>query len=556
VNFNQRLVLFAILTFGMIVGYEALFPPPEAPPVTEGEAAPGSTGDEAAPATTGTSASSGAEAGAGTGSAAPTPAAEPTPDQTELVKARIANDLMAYELSSARRGSIDAVEALSPQFAEAEGGLDFLDLKGESSLMLDFVADGTDFGWSRADWAQDAEASEDGKSLVLVRRTNEVEVRQHIEVGVDYQLHYAVEVRNLGSSDQSHQLSLGLRMGQDEEGNRYDIHRVMCKTSEDTEDFDNSDLEDEAEIVKGGVKWIAADSKYFAHIAVPKESFGRCEAAMPDNAEYLAVKGIMSSTTLGAGESKRYEFELYNGAKEAERLAAFDGVPNAHLEDAIDWGWFGGLSKSIGELMLRLLRFFYEMSHIWGVAIILLTVVVKMITLPLTLKQYNSMRKMRDINPEIAKIKEKYADDRVKLSQETQALFAREGVNPLAGCLPMLVQFPVWIALYAMLGTVVELYHEPFLWLPDLTKADPYYILPVLMTGMMFLQFKMQPSAADNEQAKIMQMVMPGVMGFMMVVLPSGLGVYIFANIVLSLIQSFIQLRPDKKKAEESAATT
>ena len=120
----------------------------------------------------------------------------------------------------------------------------------------------------------------------------------------------------------------------------------------------------------------------------------------------------------------------------------------------------------------------------------------------------------------------------------------------------MLVQFPVWIALYAMLGTVVELYHEPFLWLPDLTKADPFYVLPVLMSAMMFLQFKMQPTAGDNEQAKIMQMVMPLVMGFMMVVLPSGLGVYIFANIVLSLIQSFIQLRPDKKQAEQPAAAT
>ena len=246
---------------------------------------------------------------------------------------------------------------------------------------------------------------------------------------------------------------------------------------------------------------------------------------MPDNAAYLAVKGVMSQANLAPGESKRYEFELYNGAKEAERLAAFDAVPNAHLEDVIDWGWFGGLSKSIGNLMLRLLRFFYEWTGIWGVAIFLLTVVVKLITLPLTLKQYKSMRKMREINPEIAKIKEKYADDRVKLSQETQALFQREGVNPLAGCLPMLVQFPVWIALYAMLGTVVELYHEPFLWLPDLTKADPYFVLPVLMTAMMFLQFKMQPSAGDNEQAKIMQTVMPLVMGFMMVVLPSGLGV-------------------------------
>ena len=551
-SFNQRLVLFAVLAFGMIVGYEALFPPPLAP---EGEL-PAATGEPAA------SGATGAEAPAATGSteAAPAPAptgtpdAAPTPEEVELVAARVANELIAYDMSSGRRGAMTKVEALSPQFQETDGGLDFLDLGEASSLSVDFIAEGTDFAWTRGDWSADAQASEDGKAFALLRRTGDVEVRQRFEVAADYESHFVVEVTNVGSSDQTHQLGVSVRMGQAEEESRYDIHRVMCETAEDTEDFDKNDLEDGEEVVKGGVRWIAADSKYFAQILAPKEQFGRCEAAMPDNAAYLAVKGIMGQVTLGPGETKRYEFVLYTGAKEADRLAAFDAIPNAQLEDVIDWGWFGGLSRSIGNLMLRLLRFFYEWTGIWGVAIFLLTVVVKLITLPLTLKQYTSMRKMREINPEIAKIKEKYADDRVKLSQETQALFAREGVNPLAGCLPMLVQFPVWIALYAMLGTVVELYHEPFLWLPDLTKPDPLYILPVLMTGMMFLQFKMQPTAADNEQAKVMQMVMPAVMGFMMVVLPSGLGVYIFANIVLSLIQSFIQLRPDKNKADDAPA--
>jgi YidC/Oxa1 family membrane protein insertase len=547
VSFNQRLVLFAVLAFGMIVGYEALFPPPVAP---ESEVA-AATGEPGATAST---ASTGSEAKAEQAAEPVAPKAAPTPEQVDLVTGRVASELIAYDMSSGRRGAMTKVEALSPQFQEPDGGLDFLDLGEASSLSVDFITDGTDFSWSRGDWSADVERSEEGKAFALVRRTGDVEVRQRFEAAADYESHYVIEVTNLGASDQSHQLGVSVRMGQSEEESRYDIHRVMCETADDTEDFDKSDLEDGEEVVKGGVRWVAADSKYFAHILAPKEQFGRCEAAMPDNGAYLAVKGIMGQVTLGPGETKRYAFELYTGAKEADRLAAFDAVPNAHLEDVIDWGWFGGLSKTIGNWMLRLLRFFYEWTGIWGVAIFLLTVVVKLITLPLTLKQYKSMRKMREINPEIAKIKEKYADDRVKLSQETQALFAREGVNPLAGCLPMVVQFPVWIALYAMLGTVVELYHEPFLWLPDLTKPDPFYILPVLMTGMMFLQFKMQPTAADNEQAKVMQMVMPAVMGFMMVVLPSGLGVYIFANIVLSLIQSFIQLRPDKNKADDAPA--
>ena len=122
-------------------------------------------------------------------------------------------------------------------------------------------------------------------------------------------------------------------------------------------------------------------------------------------------------------------------------------------------------------------------------------------------------------------------------------LFQRAGTSPLSGCLPMVVQFPVWIALYAMLGAVVDLYHEPFLWLPHLTQPDPYYILPISMGALMFVQTKMNPSAGDEAQMKMMQWVMPGVFVAMMLFLPSGLGVYIFANITLSLVQSVIQLR-------------
>jgi len=128
-----------------------------------------------------------------------------------------------------------------------------------------------------------------------------------------------------------------------------------------------------------------------------------------------------------------------------------------------------------------------------------------------------------------------------------QALFARSGVNPLAGCLPMLVQLPIWIALYAMLATAVELYRESFLWLPDLTKQDPYFITPLAIGGLMFLQTKLQPTpSVDNQQAKMMMWMMPTIFTVMMLFLPSGLGVYIFANILLSLVQTVIQTKPAK----------
>jgi YidC/Oxa1 family membrane protein insertase len=184
--------------------------------------------------------------------------------------------------------------------------------------------------------------------------------------------------------------------------------------------------------------------------------------------------------------------------------------------------------------------------------------VVKAVLLPLTIKQYTSMRKMKELQPEMEKIREKYGDDKLKQQQEMQALFQRTGINPLAGCLPMLLQFPVWIALYAMLGAVVDLYHEDFLWLPDLTQPDPYYILPLSMGVLMFVQTKMNPTAGDPAQAKMMLWMMPGIFVVMMLFLPSGLGVYIFANIVLSLLQSAIQLRTKAKDAAvvETTATS
>jgi YidC/Oxa1 family membrane protein insertase len=196
--------------------------------------------------------------------------------------------------------------------------------------------------------------------------------------------------------------------------------------------------------------------------------------------------------------------------------------------------------------MLWLLRLFYNLTGIWGVAIILLTVVVKVVTLPLTFKQMRSMKKMREVQPELEALKKKYADDRVRQAQEMQALFQRAGVNPLAGCLPMLIQLPIWIALYAMLNTAVELYREPFLWLPDLTQQDPYYIVPLAMGALMYFQMKIQPSGVDNEQAKMMAWMMPIIFTVMMLFLPSGLCVYIFANVLLSLVQTVIQLRPAK----------
>jgi YidC/Oxa1 family membrane protein insertase len=152
------------------------------------------------------------------------------------------------------------------------------------------------------------------------------------------------------------------------------------------------------------------------------------------------------------------------------------------------------------------------------------------------------MKRMREIQPEMAKIKQKYADDRVKQGQEMQALFQRSGVNPLAGCLPTLVQLPIWFALYSMLSAAVELVHQTFLWLPDLTQQDPYFVLPLALGALMVVQNRLMPNTMDEAQAKMMRWLMPVMFTMFMLFLPSGLAVYIFANILLSIVQTLIQV--------------
>jgi YidC/Oxa1 family membrane protein insertase len=276
---------------------------------------------------------------------------------------------------------------------------------------------------------------------------------------------------------------------------------------------------------------------------VPQARLQACEVMLAKEGKALETELVTVVEELAEGESKTHVFGLYVGPKELDRLQQFAAVgTTVPLDEAIDWGFFGGVSEWLGKMLLALLRWFHELIADWGWSIVLLTITVKAVTLPLTLKQMSSMKRMKEIQPEMNKIKEKYADDRVKQGQEIQALFARSGVNPLAGCFPLLVQLPIWFALYSMLGAAVELVHEPFLWLPDLTEQDPYYILPLALGALMILQNRMMPSTMDPAQAKLMRWVMPIMFTVFMLFLPSGLGVYIFANIVLSLVQTAIQV--------------
>ena len=247
-----------------------------------------------------------------------------------------------------------------------------------------------------------------------------------------------------------------------------------------------------------------------------------------------------AETELKAGQSQIYRIKNYLGPKRYRLLQA----TGYHLEEAVDFGWLW----PICQLLLTILFFFQNLVVNWGLAIIILTVLVKVVLMPLTHKSFQSAEKMKALKPEIDKLNEKHKDDAAAKQQATMALYKQYKVNPLGGCIPSLLQMPIWFALYRTLRASPELYHAPFFgWIQDLSNPDPYFVTPLLMGAAMFIQQKFTPMTGDSAQAKMMQYFMPIMFTAMMLFLPSGLTLYIFVNTVLSIAhQLYIHRRSAK----------
>jgi YidC/Oxa1 family membrane protein insertase len=205
----------------------------------------------------------------------------------------------------------------------------------------------------------------------------------------------------------------------------------------------------------------------------------------------------------------------------------------------------------LSKPLLKLLHLFHGFVGNWGLAIILLTIVIKIVFWPLSHKSYKSMNQMKKIQPLMAKVREQYKDDRQKMNEEMMRLYKTYKVNPAGGCLPMLLQIPVFLGLYQALLGAIELRHAPFIahvpftdliWLADLSAKDPFYVTPVIMGATMFLQQKMTPSPGDPTQAKMM-LFMPVIFTFLFLNFPAGLVVYWLVNNVLSIAQQWMMLR-------------
>jgi YidC/Oxa1 family membrane protein insertase len=283
-----------------------------------------------------------------------------------------------------------------------------------------------------------------------------------------------------------------------------------------------------------GAQFAGIDEQYFLNAVLPPAgTAASCRLEAHGEKSGSLISTLSVPVQMPAGGSAQLAFQGYAGPKSEPDLVA--GA--APLKLSIDWGFW----SVIAELLLGIMKFFYRAvpPHNWGLAIVLLTFAMKVLTFPLQHKSMKSMQEMQRIQPQLEEMKKKYAGDTQRQNLEQMKLFKEHGVNPMGSCLPMLIQMPIWFALYTTLQVSVELYNEPFIrgWIGDLTSKDPTYALPIAMGITMILTQVLTPTPMSNPSQKIMGYVMSGFFSLLMLTLPSGLTLYIFTNNILSIAQ-------------------
>ena len=415
--------------------------------------------------------------------------------------------------------------------------------------------------WSTGQWSLDSgeqnlklDAGQQG-ALRLVGVVDNLRVVRELTFNADSYL-IKEKIRLINAGDQPRSVRVSYTVASDASnaaGGRYDSMRVAWDNDGSlSEESSSKTLESTGVQATGKIYWAGAMSTYFL------------SAVLPGETNNVTVKGLLQKTVyrtaveepenlLAPGQEKELTVSYWLGPKDRTQLLAVSD----QLAKSIDLGMFSIIAKGL----LWLLEFFHKYVHNWGVAIILLTIVIKAVFWPLTAKSYASMEKMKKLQPMMTAIREKYKDNKELMNKEVMALYKTYGVNPASGCVPILIQLPVFFGLYQALLTSIELRHAPFimylpftdkLWLADLSAKDPYYITPVIMGLTMFLQQRMSPPATDPTQQKIM-MFLPLIFTVLFLGFPSGLVIYWLVNNILSIFQQWLMMRKNKAAARAEA---
>ncbi len=308
--------------------------------------------------------------------------------------------------------------------------------------------------------------------------------------------------------------------------------------------FDFEDMQDSP--FKGQLPggWIAMIQHYFLSAWIPDANLSHNYSTRVTSSGFNIGGFTSPALVVDPGQSGSTGASFYAGPKDQYRLKEI----SPYLELSVDYGWLWWLAQPLFWLLINI----FDLVGNWGTSIILLTVLIKLAFFQLSATSYKSMANMRRVQPQMANIKERYAEDKQKQSQAMMELYKKEKINPLGGCLPILVQMPVFIALYWTLMESVELRQAPFyLWIQDLSAMDPYFVLPLIMGASMWFQQKLNPPPPDPMQAKVMQW-MPIVFTFFFLWFPAGLVLYWVANNLLSITQQWVITRQIEKGAAKT----
>jgi len=383
-----------------------------------------------------------------------------------------------------------------------------------------------------------------------------------------YRFHLDVTVENRSTAAVDHHLEIQVSGYQDPEskggffsGASSNTASVLCHMDDSTTRSALEKLEKEPLTQVGGVRWIGTDEKFFLMAVVPyPETPPRertCAGTLPSPGVGLGTLSF-AERSLAPGGRTVYSFALYLGPKVVAELDEVrPGGVDVKLTESVDVSL-----AFISRPMLWFLKLFHGFVGNWGVAIIMLTLFIRLLTFYPTQKSLLSAKKMQKLGPKLAAIRKKYENDRQRQSTETMSLYKAHGVSPFGGCLPSLIQMPIWIALYSTLNYAVELYREPFiLHIKDLTAKDPFHIgpiplplTPLLMGGVMFVQMKMSPTSADNQQQAMMSIMMPIMFTMFSLVLPSGLAVYMLTSYSIGIVQQLWINHLDRKASAPALA--
>ena len=370
--------------------------------------------------------------------------------------------------------------------------------------------------------------------------------RQCLFHGDKYLIDLSVRVENLSNQAwaDSPTLSLINLPISTSGGSRYSFQGPAIFSNDELQEVKFKKIKGETEF-PGPIDWIAYTSQYFTMAVVPLDLAPNHSQLKVLNTDRQMVENtfIGPKTTLQPGAEQEFRYKLYLGPKEESYLKAAD----PKLKYMINYGWF----DVIAQPLLKCLKFFNSFTHNYGVDIIIITILIKILFWPLTHKSYVSMQQMKKLQPKMQKIREKYKDDKEKMNQEIMQMYRTHKVNPVGGCLPMLLQIPVFFALYRVLYSALAIRHAPFmLWINDLSAPDRLYlgfnipylgglpVLTLLMGVSMFAQQKMSPTTGDPRQEKMMLM-MPVVFTVFFVNFPSGLVLYWLVNNLLSIGQQY-----------------